>query len=107
MGPAAAVRGSWELIFVQSLTTLDMAIKDFEFLRFRRKSRAQDGGGEQAASSVEGREKVVQEEGAPAVANVEVDLILFFERKQWRLIRISSFLYVISCIFLLLVSALQ
>lgn len=82
-----------------------MAIKDFEFLRFRRKARAQDGGGEQAASSVEGREKVVQEEGAAAAANVEVDLILFFTRKQWRLIRISSFLYVLSCIFLLLVSS--
>jgi hypothetical protein len=84
-----------------------MAIKNFEFLRFRRKARTQDGGGEQAASSVEGREKVVQEEGAAAVANVEVDLILFFERKQWRLIRISSFLYVLSCLFLLLVSSFQ
>ena len=105
MGPAAADHGS--LFSFQFSTTLDMAIKDFEFLRFRRKARAQNGGGEQAVSSVEGREKVVQEEGAAAIANVEVDLILFFERKQWRLIRISSFLYVLSCIFLLLVSALQ
>jgi hypothetical protein len=80
-----------------------MAIKDFEFPRFRRKAKTQDGGGEQVANTTEEREKVVQEEAAAAVANAEADLILFFTRKQWRLIRISSFLYVLSCIFLLLV----
>ena len=88
-----------------------MAITDFEFLRSRKKAKAkaQDGGGEQVLNAADEGEKVVQEDGAAAVANVEVDilgLILFFERKQWRLVKISSFLYVLSCIFMLLVSSL-
>ncbi|KAN0117743.1 SUR7/PalI family domain containing protein [Hyaloscypha variabilis] len=80
-----------------------MAITDFEFLRFRKKKQAQNGGGEGVLNSTEEREKVVRDEAAAAIANVEVDLILLLTRKQWRLIRISSFLYVLSCIFLLLV----
>ena len=81
-----------------------MAITDFEFLRFRKKKKEQNGGG--VLTAIEEREKVVQEDAAAAVANAEVDLILLLTRKQWRLIRISSFLYVLSCIFLLLVSLL-
>jgi hypothetical protein len=98
-----------ELFSPDLSTTSDMAITDFEFLRFRKKAKAQDGGGEQVLNATDEREKVVQDDGAAAVANVEVDLlrlILFFERKQWRLIKISSFLYVLSCIFMLLVSSL-
>jgi hypothetical protein len=83
-----------------------MAIKDFEFPRFRRKAKPQDGSGEQVANPTGEREKVVQEEAAAALATAEADLILLFTKKQWRLIRISSFLYVLSCIFLLLVSPL-
>jgi hypothetical protein len=84
-----------------------MAITDFEFPRFRRKAKEQNGGGGQVLSPTEEREKVVQEEAAAAVANVEADLKAYFTRKQWRFIRISSFLYVLSCIFLLLVSSPQ
>jgi hypothetical protein len=84
-----------------------MAITDFEFLRFRKKKQAQNGGGEGVLDSTEEREKVVRDEAAAAIANVEVDLILLLTRKQWRLIRISSFLYVLSCIFLLLVGSSQ
>jgi hypothetical protein len=86
-----------------------MAITDFEFLRSRKKAKAQDGGGEQVLNATVEREKAVAEDGAEAVANVEAELIrliLFFERKQWRLIRISSFLYVLSFIFMLLVGSL-
>jgi hypothetical protein len=82
-----------------------MAIPSFEFPRFRRKAKEQDGGGSQVLHSIEEREKVVQEEAAAVVANVEADLKAYFTRKQWRLIRISSFLYVLSTIFLLLVSS--
>ena len=85
-------------------TTSGMAITNFEFLRFRKKKKEQDGDGDQVLNAIEEREKVVQEDAAAAVANAEVDLILLLTRKQWRLIRISSFLYVLSCIFLLLVS---
>lgn len=84
-----------------------MAITDLEFLRFRKKPKAQDGGGEQVLNAIEEREKAVQQDAAAAAANVEVELILFFTRKQWRLIRISSFLYVLSFIFMLLVGSLM
>lgn len=82
-----------------------MAITSFEFPRFRRKGKDQNGRGGQVLSPTEEREKVVQEEAAAVVANVEADLKAYFTRKQWRLIRISSVLYVLSCIFLLLVSS--
>jgi hypothetical protein len=80
-----------------------MAITSFQFPRFRRKGKERNGGGGQVLSPTEEREKVFQEEAAAVVANVEADLKAYFTRKQWRLIRISSFIYVLSCIFLLLV----
>ncbi len=82
-----------------------MAITDFEFPRFRRKAKDQNGAGEQVLNPTGEREKRIEEEAAAAITHAEVDLILYFTRKQWRLIRISSFLYVLSCIFLLLVSS--
>jgi hypothetical protein len=83
-----------------------MAITSFELPRFRRKAKAQNGGGEGALHAIEEREKVVQEDAAATAANLEVDLIRLLTNKQWSLIRISSFLYVLSCIFLLLVRSL-
>jgi hypothetical protein len=72
--------------------------------RFRRKAKEQNGAGDQVLNPVEEIEERVEEEATVIAARAKADLIAYFTRKQWRLIRISSVLYVFSCIFLLLVS---
>ena len=76
----------------------------FDFPRFRRKAKEQNGAGDQVLNPAEEIEKRVEEEVTAIAATTKADLIAYFTRKQWRLIRISSVLYIFSCIFLLLVS---
>jgi hypothetical protein len=76
----------------------------FDLPRFRRKAKEQNWAGDQVLNPVEEIEKRVEGEVIAIAATARADLIAYFTRKQWRLIRISSVLYIFSCIFLLLVS---